>query len=59
MITQNKQNKIKLILFDADGVLFDVTGIHEGIIQDVLDFLGLNKKLDPHEIHKEWDLDIY
>jgi len=57
MITQNKPRKIKLILFDADGVLFDVTGIHEGIIQDILDYLGLNEKLDPREIHKEWDLE--
>ena len=39
MTSQKKQNKIRLVLFDADGVLFDVTGLHEGIIQDVLDFL--------------------
>ena len=54
---QNKVNKIKVVLFDADGVLFDNTGIHDGVVKELLDTLDLSKMLDAEIVHQEWDLE--
>ncbi len=52
---QDKTHKIKVVLFDADGVLFDVTGIHDGVVKELLESLKLNKNLDAEKVHKDWD----
>ncbi|MFQ5819977.1 MAG: HAD family hydrolase [Candidatus Heimdallarchaeota archaeon] len=55
MPMQDKTNKIKVVLFDADGVLFDVTGIHDGVVKELLESLSFSKNLDAERFHKEWD----
>ncbi len=55
MLMQDKTNKINVVLFDADGVLFDVTGIHDGVVKELLESLKLNNNLDDEKVHKEWD----
>lgn len=55
MPMQDKTNMINVVLFDADGVLFDVTGIHDGVVKELLESLSLNKNLDAEKVHKEWD----
>ncbi len=53
----NKSRKISVILFDADGVLFDISGIHESVVREMLEFLNLENKFDASEVHREWDLE--
>ncbi|MFQ6124398.1 MAG: HAD family hydrolase [Candidatus Heimdallarchaeota archaeon] len=57
MPIQDNTTKIKVVLFDADGVLFDVTGIHDGVVKELLESMKLQKHLDAEEVHKEWDLE--
>lgn len=52
-----KSHTISVILFDADGVLFDISGIHESVVREMLEKLKLENKYDASEVHREWDLE--
>ena len=52
-----KSLEISVLLFDADGVLFDISGIHESVVREMLENLNLENNYDASAVHRDWDLE--